>query len=472
MKFFKIFEIVKAVKAIDYNSGHRFEEISKVTFDSRLVEPNTLFVPLVGGRTDGHDYVDKAISNGATAVLWSRNVEEAPKDICVIQVDDTLQAFQDLAHYYRQLIGPKVVGITGSNGKTTTKDMLASVLATTYKVHKTEGNYNNAIGLPQTIMDMPEETDILVLEMGMSDFGEIERLSEIAAPDIAIITIIGESHIEFLGSRAGIAKAKDEIILGMTDQGVLVYPENEPLIRENLPQKPVVQLKTFGSSSSADLYSTEITLHKRETTFKTSASDLTFTIPVLGAYNVQNALSVIVVARLLNVLFEDIKDGLASFKLTKNRNQWLVGPNGSNILDDAYNASPTSMGAILDSFQETNLEQKHSKANTRDLVVVLGDMRELGANSKAYHEAMAAHIEERLIRHVYLYGVEMAALYDVLKQSWPENKISYFKDDQAALVNALNAELKGTDDVLVKSSLGTGLINVVKSICNLDETSL
>lgn len=472
MKFLKIFEIVKAVKAIDYNSGHRFEEISKVTFDSRLVEPNTLFVPLVGGRTDGHDYVDKAISNGATAVLWSRNVEEAPKDICVIQVDDTLQAFQDLAHYYRQLIGPKVVGITGSNGKTTTKDMLASVLATTYKVHKTEGNYNNAIGLPQTIMDMPEETDILVLEMGMSDFGEIERLSEIAAPDIAIITIVGESHIEFLGSRAGIAKAKDEIILGMTDQGVLVYPENEPLIRENLPQKPVVQSKTFGSSSSADLYSTEITLHKRETTFKTSASDLTFTIPVLGTYNVQNALSVIVVARLLNVLFEDIKDGLASFKLTKNRNQWLVGPNGSNILDDAYNASPTSMGAILDSFQETNLEQKHSKANTRDLVVVLGDMRELGANSKAYHKAMAAHIEERLIRHVYLYGVEMAALYDVLKQSWPENKISYFKDDQVALVNALNAELKGTDDVLVKSSLGTGLINVVKSICNLDETSL
>ena len=199
MKPLQINEIVKAVEAIDYTSDQRLMTVESVSFDSRESKPNSLFVPLQG-QTDGHQYIDKAIANGATAAFWSLPMAQAPKDIAIIQVEDTLVAMQKLAQYYLEVIQPKVIGITGSAGKTTTKDMTAAVLSANFNVHKTEGNYNNEIGLPYTILAMPENTEILVLEMGMSGPGEIRFLSQLAKPDIAIITMIGESHIEYLGS--------------------------------------------------------------------------------------------------------------------------------------------------------------------------------------------------------------------------------------------------------------------------------
>lgn len=186
MKPIRIIDVVKAVKAIDYSSPNRFAEITRVVFDSREAGIDSLFVPLKG-ETDGHDYIQSAIKNGATAALWSRPESEAPDDIAIILVDDTLTALQDLAKYYLNEIKPKVVAITGSNGKTTTKDMTAAVLNAKFNVHKTKGNYNNEIGLPFTILEMPEETEILVLEMGMSGPGEISFLSQLATPDVAAI---------------------------------------------------------------------------------------------------------------------------------------------------------------------------------------------------------------------------------------------------------------------------------------------
>ena len=211
MKPLRIIDVVKAVGAIDYTSANRFAEINSVVFDSRKATSDSLFVPLQG-ETDGHDYVQSAIKNGATATLWSRPAGEAPEEIAVILVDDTLEALQKLAEAYLNMIQPKVVAITGSNGKTTTKDMTAAILSARFRVHKTEGNYNNEIGMPMTILEMPEDTQVLVLEMGMSNFGEISLLSRLAKPDIAIITLIGDSHLEFLGSRLGIAKAHIEIV--------------------------------------------------------------------------------------------------------------------------------------------------------------------------------------------------------------------------------------------------------------------
>src|SRR6476620_10523356 len=233
--------------------------ISGVSIDSRKVTANNLFVPLLGEQVDGHHYVEKAMNQGAAAALWQQNVPNPPKDFPIILVENTEVALQELARAYRQQLSVKVIGVTGSNGKTTTKDMTAALLATTYKVHKTSGNYNNQLGLPLTILSIQEDTEVAVLEMGMSSRGEIEFLSKLARPDMAIITNIGESHLLDLGSREEIAKAKLEIIEGLVDGGTLIYYGDEPLLRDRAEGRlDHLRVLSFGRSTSNDIYTTFI----------------------------------------------------------------------------------------------------------------------------------------------------------------------------------------------------------------------
>ena len=214
---------------------------------------------LRGEKVDGHRYVEKVKDQGAAASLWQKDVPNPPKNIPIIIVENTEVALQELARAYRQQLNVKVIGVTGSNGKTTTKDMTAALLATTYKVHKTSGNFNNHLGLPLTILSMEEDTDVAVLEMGMSSRGEIEFLSKLARPDLAIITNIGESHLLDLGSREEIANAKLEIIEGLASGGTLIYYGDEPLLRDkvgNLLES--LHVLSFGRSHTNDLYATSI----------------------------------------------------------------------------------------------------------------------------------------------------------------------------------------------------------------------
>ena len=219
-------------------------EITNVEFDIRKVTEGSLFVPLAGAR-DGHEFIQQAIENGATATFWSWDMAQAPTEISVIPVEDTLKAMQALSKYYLAKVGAEVIAVTGSNGKTTTKDLTASVLAQRYRTYKTQGNYNNNIGLPYTILHMPEETEKLVLEMGMDHANEITELSQMAQPKVAAITMIGEAHIENLGSREGIAKAKMEIVDGLSKKGLLIIPANEPLLKP-LSQNLSQEVTTFG----------------------------------------------------------------------------------------------------------------------------------------------------------------------------------------------------------------------------------
>lgn len=456
MKPIRIIDVVKAVQAIDYSSPNRFAEITSVVFDSREAAIDSLFVPLKG-ETDGHDYIQSAIKNGATAALWSRPESEAPDDIAIILVDDTLTALQNLAKYYLNEIKPKVVAITGSNGKTTTKDMTAAVLNAKFNVHKTKGNYNNEIGLPFTILEMPEETEILVLEMGMSGPGEISFLSQLATPDVAAITIIGESHLEHLGSRRNIAKAKLEILEGLKADGLFIYPIDEPLIREEMPIDGDYNKRTFGIDHTATVYAYGIQSGKDATSFKVNIADgEILEIPILGEYNVQNALVALTIADYFGLSMLEVKAYLEHFELTENRSQWLDGVNGSQILNDAYNASPTSMTAVLEAYAALPREGRK--------FVLLGDIRELGEKSSELHASLSASVDADEFDEVYLYGEEISSLYNALENTFPVDRLHHFTGEKTPLIEALKEKMTHTDQILIKSSFGTDLLSVVKAL--------
>lgn len=421
-------------------------EISSVEFDSRKIEKDGLFVPLPGTR-DGHDFVHAAKENGAIATLWQKDRVEVPSDLVVLPVADVTKAFQTLAQYYKQKIGPKTVAITGSNGKTTTKDMTASVLAQKYRTYKTQGNYNNDLGVPYTMLHMPDDTEVLILEMGMDHAGEIHFLSQLGQPDVAAITLIGEAHLENLGSRKNIAKAKMEIVDGLAKDGVLFVPADEPLLADLIA--PISQeVQTFGLAQG-DLQATIINETSESTSFV--VNEETFVIPVLGGYNVKNALIAYGVGRYLGLSSEQIKNGLAQVELTKNRTQWLQAKNGAKLLSDVYNAYPTAMRLVLESFGRLTLPGRR--------IAVLADMLELGPDSLAMHASMAEAIVGRY-DFVYLYGEQMQALANRLTELNVPH--AYFIPAQRqAFLEQVRQEIQPTDSVILKGSNGMQLSELV-----------
>ena len=426
--------------------------VTGVEFDSRKIQAGDLFVPLKG-TNDGHEFVSKAIENGAKATLWSNDPATAPTGIAVILVKDTLLAFQALASYYLLEENPDVIAITGSNGKTTTKDMTESVLSQKFRTYKTQGNYNNDIGLPYTILHMPEGTEKLILEMGMDHAGEISILSELAEPDVAAITIIGEAHIENLGSREKIADAKMEITTGLASDGLLIIPADEPLLEERTSSVSQT-VETFGIQKG-DLSATILNEDKGATVF--SVDDNGYQIPLPGSYNVENALIAMAIGRWFDVSTEEIFQGLAYVQVTQNRTQWLKASNGADILSDVYNANPTAMGLVLDTFAKLPTEGRR--------LAVLADMLELGADSYSLHASMAEHINNKDFQEIYLYGDEMKGLKLALADRYPTLAVHYFtKNDKVQMMQMLKESLQTTDSVVLKGSNGMGLIEVVEAL--------
>ena len=451
-------EIGAAVEARNDFDRWKDVHIEGVAFDTRHMTPGMLFVPLKDIR-DGHAFIEEAMKKGAVATLWSNSIEEAPKDFPVLQVEDTLEALQQWANVYLKEVGPKVVGITGSNGKTTTKDMTEAVVSSRYRTHKTQGNFNNNIGLPMTLLEMPRETEVVILEMGMSQPGEIKLLSELAEPDIAVITMIGESHIEFFGNRQGIADAKMEIITGLKKGGTFIYPGEEPLLKDLTKVLTQLHKKTFGKTSSQDAYPLEIESGLKQTTFRMNkAPECEITLPVLGTYNVQNALAALLVGEALNISIEKGAEKLRSFQLTENRLQWLEGINQSHILNDAYNASPSSMKAVIRDFSQIDVTGKKK--------VLLGDILELGELSEDLHRSLKEVFNSSQIDEVILFGQAMAALKEELLLLFPKEKVIYFSDNgnKEELISYLKKTLEAEDYLLIKSSLGTGLLEVVEKL--------
>jgi len=430
--------------------------ISGACIDTRVIQEGNLYVPLKGRFADGHQYVEAAIQNGAGASLWQKGVPNPPDGLPIIVVEDVLTALQELARVYLQELNIKVVGVTGSNGKTTTKDMVASVLSQKYKVQKTIGNYNGREGLPLTVLSLKEDTEVAVLEMGMSARGEIEFLTKLACPDVAIITNIGEAHLQDLGSREAIADAKMEIVQGLSTGGLFIYMGDEPLLKERVKAFQDIRMKTFGKKEENDIYPIALNQEETGSTYSVNiAPDSPLYIPVLGEYNVLNSLAAILTGQELGLSIEEIKKGLSMVKLTAMRMEMLDGLNGIKVINDAYNASPTSMKAALDLIMDLD--------KAREKIVVLGDMLELGEEEKEFHREIGGFLQSSKIKYVFTFGELGYYIAEEAKKQFGTDRVFAFVDKQE-LIQSIISHIQGNELILVKGSRGMKLEEVVTSL--------
>ena len=445
------------------SENDKSKEIAGAVIDNRLIEKDYLFIAIKGARVDGHSFIPAAFEVGALAVLSEHELENPVGPY--ILVDSCEEAMKKLARFYRQSLDIKVVGITGSVGKTSTKEMIASVLSQKYNVHKTEGNFNNEIGLPLTIFKIREEHEVAVLEMGISDFGEMHRLAEMANPDVCVITNIGLCHLENLIDRDGILRAKTESFEHMTPNGVAVLNGDDDKLctktevngrptvfygigSENIVPEELVQGKKSIYATDVEaigLTGTKATIHIEDMQFDVE-------IPIAGEHNVYNALAAVAVARELGLSLEEMKRGIESVQTIGGRSN-LIHRNGLTIIDDCYNANPVSMKASIDVL---------SKAEGRK-IAVLGDMGELGADERKLHFGVGEHFAGKGIDMLFCTGELSMEIVSGVVLASPDTQVHYFGTKEA-LIEALKAECKEGDTILVKASHFMDFPEIVKAL--------
>lgn len=431
-------------------------QIKGAVLDSRQVEEGYLFFATKGERVDGHNFIPQVAEKKAACVVC----EKAPAgvEIPYILVEDSFIALKKVAAFYRENLTIPVVGITGSVGKTSTKEMIASVLSQRYNVLKTEGNFNNEVGLPLTILRIRDEHKVAVVEMGINHFGEMHRLSEIAKPDICVITNIGQCHLEFLGSREGILKAKSEIFDFMNPEGYVCLNGDDDMlctVKEVHGHKPV----TYGFSMKNDVYVTNV---KSNGILGSKASvylnDATFDveIPLPGEHMVMNALAATCVGDLLGLKQEEIARGIESVKAVGGRSNLIVLKD-RKILDDCYNANPVSMKAAIDLL---------CLSDTRK-VAILGDMFELGDGCEEMHAGIGNYAVEKDIDVLVCVGELSSHMFDAATLKRTELKkdvqIHYMKNTQE-VIEKIDSILMKEDTILVKASHGMGFAKVVEEL--------
>ena len=415
--------------------------------DTRSLQPGQLFIALQGAR-DGHDFIPAAMEKGAAAVLCSRRVGDYP----AIITEDPRTALGDIARETLKRIGAKVVAVTGSVGKSTTKEMIASVLSGTFRVSKTPANHNNDIGMPMAILDMPEDTEVAVLEMGMNHFREIAYLSCIAHPDIAVIVNIGTAHMEFLGTQQGIRQAKLEILEGMTPQGMLLLNGDDTLLR-CLDVMPKQRITYFGKSEGCDVQALDVGQRGGTLCFQVQAGRLTFPVEMAleGEHYVSDALAAVAVGLKLGVHPDKIGQQLDAFRNMSGR-QEIFEAKGCTIINDCYNAGPESMAAALNVLG--NRPGRH--------IAVLGDMLELGDCAQAEHYKIGRIAAEKADM-VFTFGPHAGRVLDgTITGGMPENMGRAF-ESREELAAALRRAAKPGDVILFKGSHGMHLEKILEA---------
>lgn len=423
-------------------------EVLGVVIDSRQVESGYLFVAIPGEKVDGHKFIPDVFAKGAAAVLSEQQLEDPAGPY--ILVESTTKALRNLAEYYRKSLDIKVVGITGSVGKTSTKEMIASVLSEKYRVLKTEGNYNNEIGLPLTIFKIRAEHEVAVLEMGISEFGEMHRLATMANPDICVITNIGLCHLENLKTRDGILKAKTESFAHLKKDGIAILNGDDDklsTIRQVGDKEPVFygmeEKMEYREDAKKSVYATGVEnlgLYGMQARIHTPEGERDVRIPIPGEHNVYNALAATAVGLSLGLSLDQISSGILKAKTIGGRTN-LLNTGSMTVIDDCYNANPVSMKASIDVL---------ATAEGRK-IAVLGDMGELGENEKKLHYEVGEYLAKKEIDVLFCAG-ELSE--EIAKAAQKESKtceVYYFKT-RDALLEQLLPFLKKGDTVLVKAS--------------------
>lgn len=447
-------EIIQATKAVKLQ-GPEDVAVGNISTDTRGELSGCLFVPLKGERFDGHNYLQQAVENGAVAVLCDREIAALPKEVAVYRVKQTRRALEDLAAYHRRRFALPVIAVTGSSGKTTTKELIASVLSQKFRVHKTEKNHNNEIGLAQTLLSLQPEDEVCVVEMGMRARGEIKRLAEIAAPTIGVVTNVGVAHLERLGSREAIAAAKQELIESIPENGTAVLNWNDKRVR-SMASVCHGRVISYGIEPQANVQALDIQYGLGKTKFTCRLFDEVFpvTLPLLGAHNVANALAAVAVARVLGLSANRIQRALADVVAGELR-QEIVDRSGIRFVNDAYNANPLSMVASLASL---------SQFGEGRYVAVIGDMLELGPDEVAMHEELAAAVISAGITELITVGPLARALGEAVKKQSHVNVHSVATTNE--VMPLLKPLLQEGDIVLIKGSHSLRLDTLVTEWSN------
>ena len=445
------------------NPKHRYEHITGAVIDSRQVEEGFLFIPIKGERVDGHKFIPQVFEQGALAVLTDHPLENPVGPY--ILVDSTPNALKDIAEFYKESIHIPTIGVIGSVGKTSTKEMIASVLSQKFNVLKTAGNFNNEIGLPLTIFRITKEHEVAVLEMGISDFGEMDRLGRVAKPDIAVITNIGCCHLENLIDRDGILKAKTEVFKHMPLDGVAVLNGDDDKLstKKSVNDNPSIfygieHEGQFGADK--DIYATNVVncgFEGMKATINTPDGAFDVHISIPGEHNVYNALAATAVALKLGLSLAQIKEGIESAKTIDGRTNFIKSGN-ITIIDDCYNANPVSM--------KTSIEVL-SHATGRS-IAVLGDMGELGTDEAALHAEVGTAVGEHNIDTLFCTG-ELAKHY--AKAASKENSscdVRYF-DDRESMTQELLDYIQDGDTILIKASHFMEFPKVVEALKEREE---
>ena len=439
-------EILEAVNGryLEYN-GER--KITYVETDTRKIKEGALFIALKGENFNGNKFADVALKNGASTVIIDEIAFDALKTKGlgnIIIVEDTRKALLDLAAYYRRKLDIKVVGITGSTGKTSTKDLVAAALSSKYKVFKTKGNFNNEIGVPLMIFSLDNSYDIAVLEMGMSNLGEIERLAKAGKPDIAVITNIGMSHIENLKTRDNILKAKMEITTGFNKENVLIVNGENDLLK-TISEKDYEVIKIGANSDDYNIKAENIKIGEESVEFTVDKS--LFSIDQLGYHSVLNGLLAIAVGRKLGLNDKEINEGFKNIEATSMRLD-VKEKDNNIIINDTYNASPDSMKAGIDVLM--NLKKPYN-------ILVVGDMRELGDESYNAHRSVGEYAREKGVNLLLTTG-EYSKAY---KDGFGENTLAF--EDKLSIANYIKA-LDKNYAALVKASRGSKFEEIVNNL--------
>ena len=451
-------EIADMVKGELSDPSKKDLVIEGVSTDSRTIDKNNLYIPLAGEVFDGRIFIKECEEKGANAFLIDKEYK-SNKNITIpyIIVEDTKKALRDLSKAYREELDCKLVAITGSNGKTTTKDILAKVLAEKYKVQKTIGNLNNDIGVPKTLLELNEDTEVAVIELGTDNFGDISLTTDLVCPDIAGILNIGDSHLLNLKSKEGIAKAKMEITEGLKKDGVFIYNIDDETLKKEVPQYKVdANIMTFGMDDEACYKIEKLSSNYKGVEFK--HEDDIYSLSLVGDHQIYNACFAAMVASLLGLSSREIQRGFSKCQSSKNRSE-LIELDGFDILDDAYKSNPQ---ALLTGLSTCYMLNGYSKK-----IAVLADMLELGDNEENLHYEVGEKINPNQIDYCLFYGPLSKHMYEGALKNFPKSRVFYF-ENKRDLCDKLKQLIKKSTLVFVKGSHDMHMEEIIECIRHLN----